>query len=344
MKDKILLIGAINIGGQPAGGEEYKNQLFLSILTEKYHVKPIDTFRWKSNWTVILKLFFYLFAQKWDLIIISASSVSAYRLIQFIQFFPWLSKNTMYFVVGGYLPTAISRGVFKIEPYEALKGLVVQGDKLREILRLAGYNGVIHVLPNFKYFPKTITPNPEKNEIFRFIFLSRINPDKGIKEIIEADRLLRSRGINNFTITMFGPLEKDFEHVFFSMLGEGIKYEGILDIMNQTENAYNTIASFDAMLFPTYWKGEGFPGVLVDAFAVGLPIIASDWNINSELVKNEYNGLLIPIKDAEALADAMKRLITEDSLRDKLSQGSRACANEYHADHVKPLFYQIIKS
>jgi len=66
------------------------------------------------------------------------------------------------------------------------------------------------------------------------------------------------------------------------------------------------------MLFPTYWPNEGFPGIVIDAYTAGLPIIASDWNLNNELVKNEETGFIIPPHDSQALASKMKLIIDKD--------------------------------
>jgi len=98
------------------------------------------------------------------------------------------------------------------------------------------------------------------------------------------------------------------------------------------------------MIFPTYWKGEGFPGVLVDAFVAGLPVIASDWNMNTEVIRHNQNGLVIPPKDSEALAYAMRYLIeSKDSLR-KMSEMSSANAHNYHIDSLWPKIQDIIST
>jgi glycosyltransferase involved in cell wall biosynthesis len=57
------------------------------------------------------------------------------------------------------------------------------------------------------------------------------------------------------------------------------------------------------MLFPTTWMGEGFPGVILDALACGVPVIASDWNMNREVVIEGRTGRIIPPNDSKSLAD-----------------------------------------
>jgi glycosyltransferase involved in cell wall biosynthesis len=97
------------------------------------------------------------------------------------------------------------------------------------------------------------------------------------------------------------------------------------------------------MLFPTYWQGEGFPGAIIDAFVSGVPVIASDWNMNREIIIHEKNGLLVPPGDAMSLALAMKRMIFDGELRIKMGKRSNEFARKYHVDYVFPQLCHIIE-
>jgi len=217
---RVLLIGALNLFQLPKGGEEYKNQLIYSKLSEKYNTKAIDTFHWRSNPFIFTSLINQLFFRDWDVILISASSQSVYRLVLILQHFPSISKKTIYFVVGGYFPSAILNGSIKLKPYLSLKSLVVEGLSMKRTLEYAGYTGTIHVLPNFKQFPKRLALLKKDERIFKFLFLSRIHPDKGIQEIFRANALLKNWGFKNFSITFYGPIEEDYRKYFESCLVE----------------------------------------------------------------------------------------------------------------------------
>mgnify|MGYP002239410386 CR=1 FL=1 len=73
------------------------------------------------------------------------------------------------------------------------------------------------------------------------------------------------------------------------------------------ETGYRTLCRYDIMLFPTYWYGEGFPGIVMDAYIAGLPLIASDWNINTEVI-TEKTGIIIPPKDEESAVHCNEKL------------------------------------
>lgn len=77
----------------------------------------------------------------------------------------------------------------------------------------------------------------------------------------------------------------------------------------QEPAGYDTLASYNVMLFPTFWPGEGFPGIVVDAFIAGIPIVATDWNLNSSLIDNGNTGIIIPPHDVDSLTSTMESII-----------------------------------
>jgi glycosyltransferase involved in cell wall biosynthesis len=77
----------------------------------------------------------------------------------------------------------------------------------------------------------------------------------------------------------------------------------------------------DALAFPSY--REGFPNVVMQAGAMGLPSIVSDINGCNEIIEEGKNGLIIPAKDTKALQRAMIKLIKDQNLYEKLKSNSR---------------------
>ena len=86
------------------------------------------------------------------------------------------------------------------------------------------------------------------------------------------------------------------------------------------------------MLFPTFWDGEGFPGTIVDAFSAGLPVIATDWNCNAEIVDDMVNGIIYPNEDIKDLRSAIEWCISH---KKEVINWKKSClekAREYQPD------------
>ena len=337
---RLLFIGAINQGNPPKGGEEYKNQLLVNKINISFNdAKIIDTFRWIKRPKVWSNLLINILIKRVDVILISAASVSTYRLLNLMQWVrPSLMRKTTYLVIGGYFPEGIRSKRFDWRSYKNLKNVVVEGDLLRKtVLANSGLSNV-KVVPNFKTFPNLLLQSNEKSENnFRFVFVGRISKGKGVSEILEAAKIL-NKSNKEFEVDFYGPVEEEFD---FDC--DNNNYCGFLDLQNDPEQSYTKLASYDCMLFPTYWKGEGFPGVIIDAFIAGLPIIATDWNMNSEIIEDGINGFIIPPKDAVSLANKMIWVMENRDILKEIGTQNQERANDYHIDRIWPQLYEIIK-
>ena len=146
--------------------------------------------------------------------------------------------------------------------------------------------------------------------------------------------MLRDKGVENFQVDLYGKIDAAYKDKISAetKLLSNLAYKGFLKL--DTAAGYDTLATYDMMLFPTYWHGEGFPGVILDAFIAGLPVIATEWNLNVDLIQDGYNGLIIPVHDARALADAMKKVIVGQVDLKIMSERVQRDALQYDVDNV----------
>ncbi len=308
-KNTIVLIGAIHLRHKPTCGETMKNQLFLKRFGELFEkVIPVDTYHWQKHPFCLIRLLFVLFCYPKAKVIISASGAAKY-LIHFLYKCP-INKHVYFWAVGGNLPLEIRKGSYQINALNRLVCILVQGRSMVTELNELGIKNAIYV-PNSK--PITFRPvitSHQYGQPYRFVFLSRIHPEKGIKEIAEAADMLEGDGYTGkFSIDFYGTLDQDYTLVFDSIINtkSSLTYRGYMDLTNN--DGYRLLSSYDMTLFPTYWRGEGFPGVAIDANIAGLPIIASMWNLNAEVIEDGVTGILIPPHDSNALFTAMKTVI-----------------------------------
>jgi glycosyltransferase involved in cell wall biosynthesis len=144
----------------------------------------------------------------------------------------------------------------------------------------------------------------EDRSCTRFIFCSHIKPSKGIFELIDAVENLGK----DVVVDVYGPFRDGLgEDVFRTC--RIVKYCGVLS----PEQVAPTLERYDALLFPTYFEGEGYPGIIIEAYQAGIPVITTRWRSVPDIV-HERSGILVPPKDAVALSQAIRSLV-DDKVR-----------------------------
>ena len=67
----------------------------------------------------------------------------------------------------------------------------------------------------------------------------------------------------------------------------------------------DVLKTYDVLLLPSWFKGEGYPGIIIEALSLGMPVISTDWISIPEIIEDGFNGKLIEIKNSEQLRQAM---------------------------------------
>lgn len=154
---------------------------------------------------------------------------------------------------------------------------------------------------------------------FVFIFVGRLVSDKGINELVKSFIDLHETNPHT-TLLLVGPFEEDLDPL------DQYVYEAIIAHKKIVHTGYQDdvrpyFALGDALVFPSY--REGFPNVVLQAGAMGLPAVVSNINGCNEIVEDRYNGLIIPVRDQEAVLHAMNELLVNNDLRIQLATNAR---------------------
>ena len=155
-----------------------------------------------------------------------------------------------------------------------------------------------------------------------FLFVGRLLRDKGVREFVDAARMLRSRH-PDWRFQMLGALDEgNRTAVAPRELKQWIE-EGAVEHLGVVEDVRPHVAASTAVVLPSY--REGLPRSLLEAAAMARPLIATDVPGNRQIVRDGSNGLLCTVRDASALAEAMERLATmADSDREAMGLAGRA--------------------
>ena len=158
---------------------------------------------------------------------------------------------------------------------------------------------------------------------FVFVFVGRIVSDKGINELIKAFSQLQAVENNEPTgikLLLVGGLENDLDPLNPETLAEINQNKDIISVGFQ-QDVRSFFAIADTLVFPSY--REGFPNVVMQAGAMGLPSIVSDINGCNEIIIEGENGLIIPSKNVEKLKEKMLTLAKDKNLYTRLKGNSR---------------------
>ncbi|MCP1673983.1 glycosyltransferase involved in cell wall biosynthesis [Natronocella acetinitrilica] len=163
------------------------------------------------------------------------------------------------------------------------------------------------------------------------MLVARMIWDKGVQEFVEAGRILRARGVDARFVLVGDPDTGNRAQVPQGVLRQWSK-DGDVEWWGRRDDMPAVLEQAHIACLPSY--REGMPKTLLEAAAAGLPIVTSDAPGCREVVIDGDNGLLVPVKDATRLADALQALIEDEPLRSRMGLRSRALAMERFTDEA----------
>lgn len=219
---------------------------------------------------------------------------------------------------------------------EGVKNDLVTNRITRKPLRVLGYGNVRGIDLN-RFDPE----NPEviksaeiirREEVLTFIFIGRLVGDKGIPELVKAFCRLNKK-LPDTRLLLVGREEPQLDPLDSSTLKEISDNPGI-EAIGQKSDVRPWLLASDIFILPSH--REGFPNVVIEAGAMGLPSIVTDINGSREIIHNGENGLIVPSKNADALYEAMKELAeTPEDIRAMAANARPMIASRFEQSFVR---------
>ena len=163
-------------------------------------------------------------------------------------------------------------------------------------------------------------PSAEPEGIPVVMLPSRMLWDKGVGEFIEATRSLKQQGTQARFVLVGDPDTDNPASVTETDLKSWVT-DGLVEWWGHSEDMSSTLAKSAVVCLPSY--REGMPKVLLEAMACGKPCITTDAPGCRDAVQDGYNGLVVPVKDAESLARAIKHLLDQPLERSRMGVNAR---------------------
>lgn len=315
----------------------------------------------------------------------SASSVSGYDIIHAHYWLSglvadslrkcWGTRFAQTFHTLAELKNQIAQRPQEMESEERLKSercLCAVADRLtanttveeRQLMRFYGADPArIRIVPpgvdTSRFHPieqayaKSVIGVPQHHRII--LFAGRIEPLKGIDTLFRAIALLKARAdpaFDNLCVIVIGgdPSEQgQRENEEMARLHQLRSELGLNDLVTflgarDQETLQFYYAAADCLVMPSHY--ESFGMVALEAMACGTPVIASDVGGLSQLVRHNRTGLRVPSKDAQALANAAHRLLTDEAHRRAMGHRAACVAEDYSwvkiADRLIAMYEEIV--
>ena len=183
-----------------------------------------------------------------------------------------------------------------------------------ERIRLIAGSGVD--CSRFVPIPRMRSPG----EPYLVLLAARLLWDKGIAEFIEAARRLRSEA-DALVFQLAGDPDPGNPAAVPDAMLRGWVDEGVVEWLGHVDDMPALFASVDMVVLPSY--REGLPKGLIEAAACALPLVTTDVPGCREVVRDGVEGLLVPVRDADALAEAIARLYADPPLAAQLGAAAR---------------------
>lgn len=240
------------------------------------------------------------------------------------------------------------RGVFKRlaffmyqKLYKYANCIIVNSlDSKKHLLQLFNLDSnLVQVIYNpldFKIIDK------QKNEVLNGILkdeyilaVGRLSDEKGFSYLLKAYNLIKEKTNKKLVILGQGPNELPLKRLAKDLgIQERVRFLGFQN------NPYQFMKNASIFVLPSLT--EGFPNVLIEAMACGVPVISTDCPTGpNEIIVNGRNGFLVPPADPEKLAEAVLKLLTDNFLRNIFSESGRKKAEEYSVENILPQYEKL---
>ena len=226
---------------------------------------------------------------------------------------------------------------------EGVKNDLLNNGITKKPIKVLGYGNVRGVDMEYYRVSEEIRAKSKelkKPEFFTFLFVGRIVGDKGINELCEAFERLKETE-KSIRLLLVGRFEDELDPVS-DKTRETINNDSSIEAVGPKYGnellAYYAVA--DCFVFPSY--REGFPNTVLEAGAMGLPSIVTDINGSREIIIEGENGIIIQSHDAEALFQAMLRMMRDKDAREKMANNARQMiASRYEQGFVRKCLYDF---
>lgn len=345
---KIAVVGSVGYGESTSSGQVIRTRILYNSLKEHYGEKAvymINTSDYMHHvFGILVKTLSSLFLCDTYIVILSGNGRKVFFPILRV-FKKVFNKNVLNNIIGGDYASSVQKYPKYIKYSNSFDVNWVQMPSMKnEVIREGIQN--VEVLPNSKPLRiadrNALKSNNEKP--LRFCTFSRVSKAKGTEIAIRAiEQINTEAGETVAELTIYGKPDDDYAQEFHELMKnvtDAIHYGGVIAF----DKAPEVLSDYFMLLFPTTFYGEGFPGTIIDAYASGIPVIASDWKFNPELIEVGKTGYLYNHESYEEFLDVLRGAISNPDKVNLMRYNCIEEAKKYTPDNVMPIIFNKIDS
>lgn len=341
---KIGVCGHFGEGHNLVNGQTIKTEILTDGLITALganEIKTVDTYNWRKRLLSAIIQCFLLVKNSENIVVLPAHNGVKTLIPLFLLINKLFNRKLHYIVIGGWLPELLRKNLKLRKKISRLNGVYVETLVLKKELNSIGLENIF-VLPNFKNLKiidnKDIVYSDSKP--IKVCTFSRVTDKKGIEDAIEVvSNINKKAGEIIYALDIFGPIDKSYEARFneiIASLPNYIKYRGVIEY----DNTVDTLKDYFALLFPTRYATEGIPGTIIDAYAAGIPVIASEWNSAREIVIENETGYVYEFNKNYALEEILINIAKHPK---SIYEMKKKCLNKVKEYSSKSVIGSFIK-
>lgn len=307
---KVAVIGHFGFGMECLDGQTVKTKILTKALCDRFgerFVLKMDTHGWSKK---PIRFFCEVFGttKKAENVLILPAQNGLRVIVPLLAISSWFHKQCRlhYSVIGGWLPAFLQNHSRLKKWLSRFTGIYVETHGMKADLEEQGVSNV-YVMPNCKELKILATEElvMDHQEPYKLCTFSRVMQEKGIADVVTAVKAVNERlGRTVFILDIYGQVAQDQTEWFDQLqreFTEGIRYCGAVPF----DRSVDVLKNYFALLFPTRFYTEGIPGTVIDAYAAGLPVIASEWENFAEMIEHGVTGYGYSFDDVHALSDIL---------------------------------------
>lgn len=254
------------------------------------------------------------------------------------------SRKLHYVVIGGWLPEFLKTKPFLAFVLRKMDGIYVETSVMKRTLESLGFRNTL-MMPNYK----KLVPLAEKElnlvhpATYRLCTFSRVMQEKGIEDAVWAvSRINEELGRSVYTLDIYGQVDPAQTEWFEGLRGtfpDEIRYCGAVSY----EKSVEVLKDYFALLFPTKFWTEGIPGTIIDAYAAGIPVIASRWESFNDIIEEGKTGIGYPFGEIEGLKKVLLNLRDNPEQAISMKRNCLARVQQYLPEAVVDILVSRMK-